>query len=232
MELGPHPHRFIVFWTVSIGAVELTESPFLELEAEFEQGSGFNLYDRDEDSFHSSPTHSPSHEPDEDDLPPLTLALSDESRNSSDEPITPLLPQSDSHTPNLGTNTFTAQQVHFSPQSPPTKPVTKEQSKSPDAGPGETTPPLYCICKDPIWDSSMIECQSCHNYFHGNCIGISRLKATLLKRFYCPVCVDKDPSLVTEFGTKEEREMAEVERKVGAIQRKQKIKKHSRRCVC
>lgn len=79
----------------------------------------------------------------------------------------------------------------------------------------------------------MIECHGCHNYFHGNCIGISRLKAALLKHFYCPTCVDRDPNLVTEFDTKAEREAAEVrhqeERNTG--HGRPRTKKHSRRCV-
>ena len=80
----------------------------------------------------------------------------------------------------------------------------------------------------------MIQCHGCHNYFHGNCIGISRLKATLLKHFYCPVCVDRDPTLVTEFAERAEKEEAATEdRRGGAAQQREvkrsKYKKNSRR---
>lgn len=51
----------------------------------------------------------------------------------------------------------------------------------------------------------MIECCACRNHFHGDCIGISRQKASLLKHFYCPLCMDKNPRLVTEFESKVER---------------------------
>ena len=51
----------------------------------------------------------------------------------------------------------------------------------------------------------MIECHSCHGRFHGDCVGISRQKALLVRHFYCMVCMDKNPELVTEFESKAER---------------------------
>lgn len=69
-------------------------------------------------------------------------------------------------------------------------------------------------------------------------MGISRQRASLLKHFYCPLCIDRNPELVTEFDTKAEREAVEMkaqgERKTMVMQKegkKSKNKKHSRRCV-
>jgi len=83
-----------------------------------------------------------------------------------------------------------------------------DREPSPDAlDPREkeksVSPPRHCICGSSSPGlSSMIECHSCHGFFHGNCVGISRQKALLLKHFYCMVCMDKNPELVTEFETK------------------------------
>lgn len=67
-------------------------------------------------------------------------------------------------------------------------------------------------------------------------MGISRLKAALLKHFYCPLCIDRDPELVTEFDTRAEREAAEQKQGEGAKERdpgyrKLKNKRHNRRSV-
>lgn len=76
----------------------------------------------------------------------------------------------------------------------------------------------------------MIECHKCHNYFHGNCVGISRQKASLLKHFYCPLCIDEDPDLVTEFDSKVEKEVtAEQAQPEERGARKLKNKRHNRR---
>lgn len=65
------------------------------------------------------------------------------------------------------------------------------------------SPLRQCICGSSSPGlSTMVECHSCHALFHGDCVGISRQKALLLKHFYCMVCMDKDSSLVNEFETK------------------------------
>ena len=112
------------------------------------------------------------------------------------------------------------QPVTFSPQSP---------ANSLNEG-KQATPLLYCLCKDPQWDPAMIQCDSCHKHFHGSCVGISRLKAALLKHFYCPLCIDKEPGLVTEFdtwGERVEQKQAEGVKEPGT--RKLKNKRHNRR---
>jgi hypothetical protein len=118
--------------------------------------------------------------------------------------------------------------VTFSPQSPEievkiTPFLTRDRAL-------EATPLLHCLCRDPKWDSSMIQCHGCHGYFHGTCVGISRLKATLLKHFYCPLCIDKNPELVSEFeAEKVEQKQLPVEGPKEVASKKLKSKRHNRR---
>ncbi len=189
----------------------------MELDTEFDQTSGFNLYDRDqdEDVFHDSPMAMES-----------IGGTARDSSESSSGPITPRPPQlgeeeegegesrSSSHTPKPGTSISHTQ---FSPQSPETGPTTT--SSITKEGQEKQT---YCVCMDSFRDASMIECHGCHNFFHGDCVGISRLKAALLRHFYCPLCIDNNPELVTEF------EAGRVEGEVGE-QSQQLAQKDSRR---
>ena len=90
------------------------------------------------------------------------------------------------------------------------------------------TPLGHCICGSASVDySSMIKCHACCNHFHSNCIGISKQKASLLKHFYCPSCMDKNPQLVTEVERKaeeeEEEEEEEAEQKAETCERKVEI---------
>ena len=92
---------------------------------------------------------------------------------------------------------------------------------------------LYCICQQPAQSYGMIQCHDCCDWFHGSCVGITRQKALIVKQFYCPLCIDKDPSLVTVFFEKKENK--EVEKEVYQKQPrkptgKKGVKKHSRRC--
>lgn len=97
---------------------------------------------------------------------------------------------------------------------------------------------LYCICRQPAQTYGMIQCYDCCDWFHASCVGISRQKASLVKQFYCPLCIDKDPTLVSVFGNKEEKRETEKETYVEKQPRrsghfggsKKGGKKHSRRC--
>ncbi|CAF4984151.1 unnamed protein product, partial [Rotaria socialis] len=50
-----------------------------------------------------------------------------------------------------------------------------------------------CICKKP-WDHSrlMLRCDSCANWYHGDCIGVTKEQARVLDmngdQFVCPPC--------------------------------------------
>ena len=89
---------------------------------------------------------------------------------------------------------------------------------------------LYCLCQEPA-TFSMIPCHKCQNWFHGECVGLTRQKAATVKQFFCPLCIDKDPSLVTSFESRAERE-AILKKERGQISKggsKKSGKKHSRR---
>ena len=86
----------------------------------------------------------------------------------------------------------------------------------------DLAPPVNCICESHIWRSFMIKCHGCNEHYHGDCVGISRPKAVTLKHFYCTLCIDKNPNLVTEF---EEDTSASKEKK----ESKNSKKKNKRR---
>ena len=95
---------------------------------------------------------------------------------------------------------------------------------------------LYCICRQPAQNFFMIECHRCQEWYHGNCVGISRHSAARVKEFYCPLCIDGDPSLVTVFQSRAEEDEETVTRERVKMTRltyeggKRSAKKHSRRC--
>lgn len=225
--------------------VRPADALFLEVE---EEGSGFDLYDRDEDVFGVSPAHMCDFPVD---VSMLSVIAGDDEDSSDPSPShsNPCSPQSKPYPPHSGHSPHSkpypsdpthssnsplpselrpsnlAQQVNFSPQSPE---GARRNSTPPDE---VVSSPRYCICKDPLWDSAMIECHRCNKYFHGSCVGISRQRASLLRHFYCPVCIDEDSELVTEFGSREllAEQKLEVKRPVVVEGRKYKNKKHSRR---
>ena len=55
-----------------------------------------------------------------------------------------------------------------------------------------------CICKGSA-GTGMIECLKCGNRFHGDCIGITRQRAQVIQKFYCPSCMEENPKLMTKF---------------------------------
>ena len=97
---------------------------------------------------------------------------------------------------------------------------------------------LYCFCQQPALTHFMIQCHKCSEWFHGSCVGITRHSAAKVKEFYCSMCIDVDPSLVTVFHTKATAEPEEEEREKSTKSRayanenttKRSTKKHSRRC--
>ncbi len=110
------------------------------------------------------------------------------------------------------------------------KVVVKEDSPPPEPKPIDPTKD-YCFCRQPPDTLSMIYCHRCLEWFHGECVGLTRQKATCIKRFYCPLCIDKDPSLVSVFESRGESNVRQ--QGVGHVkpyEKKFKNKKHSRRC--
>jgi len=75
---------------------------------------------------------------------------------------------------------------------PVSLPVT-QNSNSQEVTHDEDDTNLYCICKEPynsnIW---MIGCDTCQNWFHGKCVGITALEARKIKNYVCAECVKKN----------------------------------------
>lgn len=59
----------------------------------------------------------------------------------------------------------------------------------------------YCICRSSDSSRFMIGCDSCEDWFHGDCIGITRKQSKLIKQYYCDTCKSGDPLLKTIFKT-------------------------------
>ena len=112
---------------------------------------------------------------------------------------------------------------------------------SPSTHPNEP----YCICRQPALNYFMIQCHKCSGWFHGSCVGITRHQAARVREFYCSLCIDADPNLVTVFREKtapaeeeeEEEEYREKEKRAKSRtghgdggNRRPTTKKHSRRC--
>ena len=122
---------------------------------------------------------------------------------------------------------------------------TQQEDGGPSA-PNPSTHPndLYCFCQQPALNHFMMRCHRCGKWFHGSCVGITRHSATRVKEFYCSLCIDADPSLVTVFheerAEEEEEEEEEMEKSMRTTKtsrisghdggKRTTAKKHSRRC--
>uniref|UniRef100_H3C7H1 CXXC-type zinc finger protein 1 n=1 Tax=Tetraodon nigroviridis TaxID=99883 RepID=H3C7H1_TETNG len=70
--------------------------------------------------------------------------------------------------------------------------------------------PVYCVCRRPDINCFMIGCDSCTEWFHGTCIGISEKTAKAIRVWYCPSCRDQDPSLEIKYRPKKNKEKKET----------------------
>lgn len=62
--------------------------------------------------------------------------------------------------------------------------------------------PVYCVCRKPDINCFMIGCDSCSEWFHGDCVGVSEKAAKPIRVWYCLSCREKDPSLEVKFRPK------------------------------
>ena len=64
-------------------------------------------------------------------------------------------------------------------------------SKDAEKGEASDSKQLFCICRQPESDF-MIQCDRCKEWYHGNCIGVTKRKAKLLDTYTCESCRDND----------------------------------------
>ncbi|KAG4300780.1 hypothetical protein PCK1_002857 [Pneumocystis canis] len=50
---------------------------------------------------------------------------------------------------------------------------------------------LYCICQKPDTGCWMIACDGCDNWYHGECVKISKIDEELLDKYFCESCMKK-----------------------------------------
>ncbi|XP_026224167.1 CXXC-type zinc finger protein 1a isoform X1 [Anabas testudineus] len=71
--------------------------------------------------------------------------------------------------------------------------------------------PVYCVCRKPDINCFMIGCDSCTEWFHGDCIGVSEKAAKAIRVWYCPSCRERDSSLEIKYRPKKTKEKEEKE---------------------
>ncbi len=53
---------------------------------------------------------------------------------------------------------------------------------------------LYCHCRKPYEDEDMIGCENCEEYYHPECIGMSKEEFQYFverdDEYFCPACLD------------------------------------------
>lgn len=77
------------------------------------------------------------------------------------------------------------------PQATGEKGTDEADGESEDNGP-------YCICRGPDDHRWMIGCECCDEWFHGECIGLTKdVGEKLVERFVCPNCTNEEEKIVT-----------------------------------
>ncbi|KAJ7706131.1 hypothetical protein B0H17DRAFT_612543 [Mycena rosella] len=55
---------------------------------------------------------------------------------------------------------------------------------------------LYCVCKTKYdEDRFMIACDKCDEWYHTQCVDMPDLVVDLVDQFFCPLCIEKNPTL-------------------------------------
>ncbi|XP_037540372.1 CXXC-type zinc finger protein 1 [Nematolebias whitei] len=66
---------------------------------------------------------------------------------------------------------------------------------------------VYCVCRKPDINCFMIGCDSCTDWFHGDCIGVSERAAKTIQVWFCPSCRDRNPTLENRYRQKKNQEV-------------------------
>ncbi|XP_023691674.1 CXXC-type zinc finger protein 1-like isoform X2 [Paramormyrops kingsleyae] len=92
--------------------------------------------------------------------------------------------------------------------------------------------PVYCICRKPDINCFMLECGSCNEWFHGDCINVTEKMGEVIQEWFCEKCQSKDGSLEIKYHPKEnhkkETKQVRMEKQHGAPNFKisRRIKRH------
>ena len=54
-----------------------------------------------------------------------------------------------------------------------------------------THEPVYCICRGPDRGDLMVQCDTCSEWFHGTCVGVTATETMKMKTYKCPPCRPK-----------------------------------------
>lgn len=89
----------------------------------------------------------------------------------------------------------------------------RSYSKQPNRKPYDSDPDMeddedelvYCICRTKDTSRFMIGCDSCNEWYHGDCISITEEYAKNIKQFFCLMCRERNPALEIQFKEKKDK---------------------------
>ncbi|KAM9856007.1 CXXC-type zinc finger protein 1a [Aulostomus maculatus] len=86
------------------------------------------------------------------------------------------------------------------------QPDEEEEGGGTDVAMATPHAPVYCVCRKPDINCFMIGCDSCTEWFHGSCVGVSEKAAKSIRVWFCPSCRDKNSSLEIKYRLKKTKE--------------------------
>lgn len=78
----------------------------------------------------------------------------------------------------------------------------KKKKKKKSEGAGVDEKKLYCICRSSDSKRFMIACDKCDEWYHGVCVGVNQSLSFKVKKFYCHLCRNHNPSLKIKYKSK------------------------------
>lgn len=81
---------------------------------------------------------------------------------------------------------------------------------------------LYCICRSSDASRFMIGCDYCEEWYHGDCIDITEEESRFIRKFFCPKCRERDPTLTIKYKQKKLEQVGREETKKAKKRRERK----------